>query len=425
MNLDNKYYSLITNAEHFPQKRSLTISSLNGEVTIQAVIENYCQDFDPVLDLIEHHFGFFFDRQYYNSPSLAVRDCIVYVGRQIHLTSKHNEVIFGVALSVVVTLLREQKLYVAKIGTLNLKQIQEDTTSEGLKVVDLFNFGNEDQVLLKMDNFHEVAPLTADINVRKDDRFVVAHNNCFDSPDVLTKLEEVILINEPIQFDQLCTIIKFKQLTSYKHEDDASLWKKLTSIEYFKNIPIKHLAILGSALVILVVLMIIFRPETTVQPMERKLLQATDSIVLHDAHLIEEKVDSLLIETQDTLTTSQDTVPVSQDSIVLPEPVIEEEELQLSYTVEKQDNLYRLSKTFNISLEKIDEINSLSGNTIYPGQKILLPYWKVHVVEKSQSLYEIKRKYNVSVQQIMKINKLEDVTIHDGMQLIIPYPNAN
>ncbi len=45
----------------------------------------------------------------------------------------------------------------------------------------------------------------------------------------------------------------------------------------------------------------------------------------------------------------------------------------ITYTVQKGDSLWQIARQFNTTVEKIKKANNLSKNTIYPGQKLIIP----------------------------------------------------
>jgi len=46
---------------------------------------------------------------------------------------------------------------------------------------------------------------------------------------------------------------------------------------------------------------------------------------------------------------------------------------EIYYTVKKGDCLYKIARKFNTTVKKIRKRNKLKGNTIYPGQKLIIP----------------------------------------------------
>jgi LAS superfamily LD-carboxypeptidase LdcB len=61
----------------------------------------------------------------------------------------------------------------------------------------------------------------------------------------------------------------------------------------------------------------------------------------------------------------------NNNNIVIGAPPINEE-LKDSYTVKKGDTLYSISKKYDVSVDELKEINNLTGENIYTGQKLKL-----------------------------------------------------
>jgi len=120
-------------------------------------------------------------------------------------------------------------------------------------------------------------------------------------------------------------------------------------------------------------------------------------------------------------------------------PPAAEEELYLTYRVRKGDTLYRISRSFGVSLSEIQEFNDLnSRNVIKPGQRLLIPRDQVrladkpsdnrvrksaklvHVVRRGENLLGISRSYGVSVEDLMRWNSLSRrEVIRSGQRLVI------
>lgn len=93
-----------------------------------------------------------------------------------------------------------------------------------------------------------------------------------------------------------------------------------------------------------------------------------------------------------------------------------------TYYVNKGDNLFSISKKFNISIREIIEANNIrSPYRIYPKQKIIIPTQNVHIVKEGDTLYSISRNYNIDVFSISKVNKITNINqINKGQKIIIP-----
>ncbi|MGC9605355.1 MAG: M23 family metallopeptidase [Minisyncoccia bacterium] len=134
------------------------------------------------------------------------------------------------------------------------------------------------------------------------------------------------------------------------------------------------------------------------------------------------------------------TMPVSGDGLALSADLavydsasnIEPPNTQIStYVVQEDDTLSGIADMFDISVDTIRQANHLSGNTIRPGQSlIILPVSGVlYTVQSNDSLQKISKKYNISLDDITAYNGLSTAssTIAAGEQLIIPHgkPSAS
>ncbi len=94
----------------------------------------------------------------------------------------------------------------------------------------------------------------------------------------------------------------------------------------------------------------------------------------------------------------------------------------LYYTVNKGDNLYLISKKYNITISKLINFNNIdSPYKIFPNQKIFIPKKRTHVVKRGDTLYSISRKYRTDVFTVSRFNNLKNVNqIYTNQKLIIP-----
>ena len=92
------------------------------------------------------------------------------------------------------------------------------------------------------------------------------------------------------------------------------------------------------------------------------------------------------------------------------------------YKVKKGDNLFSISRRFNISIQELIKENKIQEPyKIFPNQSILIPKNKMHVVVKGETLYSISRYYETTVFTLAKYNNIKNVNnIKVGKELIIP-----
>lgn len=90
-----------------------------------------------------------------------------------------------------------------------------------------------------------------------------------------------------------------------------------------------------------------------------------------------------------------------------------------TYTVQSGDSLYKIGILFNTSADVIRNDNKLSGNMIYPGQKLYVRAG-THTVKSGDTLSKIAGWYGVSLAQLRKANNKWDNMIYPGQVFNIP-----
>ncbi|MDK2895965.1 MAG: hypothetical protein PWP04_85 [Candidatus Atribacteria bacterium] len=129
------------------------------------------------------------------------------------------------------------------------------------------------------------------------------------------------------------------------------------------------------------------------------------------------------------------TIPTSEGDIVS-----QNESKSNEYIVQAGDNLWDISRKFDVPLKSLLESNNLSEKSILRvGQKLKIPSSAslaqkeppqtstlIHRVEKGESLWVISRHYGVSMESIMSRNHLNpDSILAIGMELVIPTSSAS
>ena len=86
---------------------------------------------------------------------------------------------------------------------------------------------------------------------------------------------------------------------------------------------------------------------------------------------------------------------------------LKKKEDNLYYNVNKGDNLYLISKKYNVTISKLVKFNNIdSPYRIFPNQKIFIPKKRTHIVKRGDTLYSISRKYRTDVFTVSRFNNL-------------------
>ena len=95
----------------------------------------------------------------------------------------------------------------------------------------------------------------------------------------------------------------------------------------------------------------------------------------------------------------------------------------ITYTVQKGDNLYSIANKYNTTVNEIKSLNNLTSNNLSIGQQLRIPTNAsgniTYTVQKGDNLYSIARKYNTTVNEIKRKNNLTSNNLSIAQQLII------
>lgn len=91
------------------------------------------------------------------------------------------------------------------------------------------------------------------------------------------------------------------------------------------------------------------------------------------------------------------------------------------YIVKRGDSLYSIANKYGITVNEIKQLNGLTTNNLYIGQRIKLPIIDndYYIVKNGDTLYSIAKKYNMSVIDIKRINNLTNDNLYVGQKLNI------
>lgn len=78
------------------------------------------------------------------------------------------------------------------------------------------------------------------------------------------------------------------------------------------------------------------------------------------------------------------------------------------YTVKQGDNLYSLSRKYNVDMDTLLQINGLNKNDIiYPNEQLLIPQSNInlYIVEEGDTLQSVSNKSKTEIQTLLKNNE--------------------
>lgn len=101
------------------------------------------------------------------------------------------------------------------------------------------------------------------------------------------------------------------------------------------------------------------------------------------------------------------------------------------YEIQNGDTLDIIASKVGTTKSVLLKINGITDTNLIPGTFIVIPMnvnlpFTTYVVKKGDNIYEISKKYNVDYQTLLKINGLsKDDYIYPEQEIIIPNPNFN
>lgn len=122
------------------------------------------------------------------------------------------------------------------------------------------------------------------------------------------------------------------------------------------------------------------------------------------------------------------TIPAKGEHSVTIQPV------DSVYTVSSGDSLSAIAKRFGVTVDQLKQVNDLRNDTIFIGQKLVIPNGNItsptsqattYTVKAGDSLSAIAKRFQTTVDAIRTTNRLSSDTIYIGQTLKIPGANAS
>lgn len=89
------------------------------------------------------------------------------------------------------------------------------------------------------------------------------------------------------------------------------------------------------------------------------------------------------------------------------------------YTIEKGDNLYKISKEYNINPNLLASLNGLNiSDYIYPGQILLVPnqHYSYYITKSGDTLENVAKTFDVKMDKLLNDNKT--IYLLEGQMLV-------
>ena len=90
-----------------------------------------------------------------------------------------------------------------------------------------------------------------------------------------------------------------------------------------------------------------------------------------------------------------------------------------TYIVKSGDNLYKIAKNENITVNELMQLNNLTNTNLSIGQVLKIPtkVFNTYIVKSGDSLYKIARENNTTVSKLMSLNNLTNTNLRIGQVL--------
>lgn len=101
---------------------------------------------------------------------------------------------------------------------------------------------------------------------------------------------------------------------------------------------------------------------------------------------------------------------------------VSQQENWATHVVQAGDSLWKIGQRYGLSVQQLKELNGLTSDILYVGQKLLVKQAQViHVVQNGDTPWLISRQYGVPLDDLLAANNLtQDSVLYVGQRLVIP-----
>ena len=123
---------------------------------------------------------------------------------------------------------------------------------------------------------------------------------------------------------------------------------------------------------------------------------------------------------------------IGQRLLIKPDNSINDDISTSTYIVKPGDTLYSIARVYNISVDKLKELNNLDSNILTVGQELIIrentlvpnlpsdSNSSTYIVKRGDSLYSIANMYKTTVQNLINLNNLTSNVLQIGQELVVP-----
>jgi PPM family protein phosphatase len=398
--------------------------------------------------------GEYFQNKKYSNPLNALNNSILYANHQVYSHVEKNKHLLGMATTIVVILVRDDKMYYAYAGNSRIyirrKDKLQGLTKDHTIAQQLFDKGEitaeeainhpkKDEVynLLGVKKDFKFSTCKNPISLLEDDIILLNTdgltnqvseeeiNKVISDPDVSiqhSSLQLVELANKAGGTDNTSL-----HLIRFFKPDENIKPQKTSKVSNNKNSSLKLLPYILIGVVLAIIIYYSYdlffstsSPQlTSSEPIieEKKPTKELTDVVEYD------KPDSDLLNNEEVSKEEKDNSNV--DEALFAEDKIEESlstnaPIYLEYNIGKGENFYRLGLRFNVTIKELEDANHIVSTQLQANQKVKIPLKAIHIVRKGEVISSIADKYDCSVLKIKKANKLESESIREGQELYIP-----